>query len=210
MDFARSQKKPIIFVTDDGKKDWWLSDIKSQGQARPLPELVQEMFVEAGVLLHMYQGYEFLKQAEVFLKLEEKPDVIEEAKEVTEQNTLEQLLVKDSGISVSRIWAHDAERAVLAWLKETHPQSVIISNILQTPDFILQDSDGIRTGYEVKYLKERMFLSPSLWQNSISSAIAKALSVVEEQRLDRLIVFIVANTSRNALVIAENVISKIS
>src|SRR5258708_33129792 len=88
MDYARTEKKPIVFVTDDGKKDWWIRDTKGK-PIKPLPALVQEMFVEAGVLLHMYQGYEFLEQAEHFLKLEEKPEVIADAKEVTEQNIVE-------------------------------------------------------------------------------------------------------------------------
>ncbi|HYT43853.1 MAG TPA: PIN domain-containing protein, partial [Methylomirabilota bacterium] len=86
VDYARTQNKPIIFVTDDGKKDWWVRDAKGK-PVKPLPRLVQEMFAEAGVLLHMYQGYEFLGQAEHFLKLEEKPDVIADAMTVTEQNT---------------------------------------------------------------------------------------------------------------------------
>ena len=210
VDFARSQKKPIIFVTDDGKKDWWLPDVKSQGSARPQPELVQEMFVEAGVLLHMYKGYEFLEQAEIFLKLEEKPGVIEEAKEVTEQNTLELYLVKQSGISFDTLYGYEAERAILAWLKETHPQSEIITNALGAPDFIIQNNlDGTRTGYVVKFLGEQKLLSPFFGQNSILSAMTKSFSTVEELRIDKLVIFIVANTLRNALVIAENVISKI-
>ena len=85
IDYARTQKKPIIFVTDDGKKDWWIRDTKGK-PIKPLPALVQEMFVEADVLLHMYQGYEFLEQAEHFLKLEEKPEIIADAMAVTEQN----------------------------------------------------------------------------------------------------------------------------
>jgi len=209
VDFARSQKKHIIFVTDDGKKDWWLPDIKSQGSTMPQPELVQEMFIETRVLLHMYKGYEFLKQAEVFLKLEEKPDVIEEAQEVTEQNTVEQQ-VKRGGVSVSSLRAHEAERAVLAWLKETYPQSEIIKNPYRAPDFIIQNSDGTRTGYEVKFLANRMFYSEYFWQNSILSAMTKSFSAIEEQRVDKLVVVFVTSNQPNALIIAENIMGKIT
>src|SRR5260221_5166300 len=48
IDYARTEKKPIVFVTDDGKKDWWIRDTKGK-PIKPLPALVQEMFVEAGV-----------------------------------------------------------------------------------------------------------------------------------------------------------------
>lgn len=88
LDYARTQKKPVIFVTDDGKKDWWVRDPKGK-PIKPLPALVQEMHVEADVLLHMYQGYKFLEQAEHFLKLEESPDIIANAKDVSAQNELE-------------------------------------------------------------------------------------------------------------------------
>ncbi|BAZ86876.1 hypothetical protein NIES806_30930 [Dolichospermum compactum NIES-806] len=47
IDYAKSEKKPIIFVTDDDKEDWWL---ESGGKTiSPRPELVQEMLTEAGV-----------------------------------------------------------------------------------------------------------------------------------------------------------------
>jgi len=47
--------------SDDVKSDWFLSAQEGNGKPRPRPELVQEMYVEAGVLPHIYQGYEFLK-----------------------------------------------------------------------------------------------------------------------------------------------------
>ena len=50
------------------------------------------MFIEAGVLIHIYQGYEFLEQAEQYLKLEKKPDVIGDAKEVGRRSQLEERL----------------------------------------------------------------------------------------------------------------------
>ncbi len=84
LDYARNQKKPVIFVTDDGKKDWWVRD--PQGKPiNPLPELIQEMFVEAGVLLHLYQGYDFLDAATHFFNLKDQPEVIADAMAVTEQ-----------------------------------------------------------------------------------------------------------------------------
>lgn len=198
MDFARGKKKPIIFVTDDGKKDWWLPEAKCQERDRPLPELVQEMFVEAGVLLHMYQGYEFLKQAEVFLKLEEKPDVIEEAKEVTQQNTLEQYQGKRSGITVSQIWAYEAERAVLAWLKSRYPQTEIMTHPNESPDFTLENLDGERIGVEVKFLPERMFQSSSFLQNSILNAMIKSYNNVRGEGFNELWIYFVTNNSENA------------
>ncbi|MBE9201108.1 MULTISPECIES: PIN domain-containing protein [unclassified Nodularia (in: cyanobacteria)] len=85
IDHAKTENKSIIFVTDDKKEDWWL---EHNGKTiSPRPELVQEMLTEAGVKFYMYQSDKFLEYAEDFLKLPEQPEVIEEAREIREQNT---------------------------------------------------------------------------------------------------------------------------
>ncbi len=145
VDYARWQKKPIIFVTDDGKKDWWVRDSKGK-PVKPLPALVQEMFVEANVLLHMNQGYEFLQEAEHFLKLEEKPEVIEEAKEVTQQN-----IVKNAYQTPLIVSAFRAELAIYEWLNLQYPQSEIIQGTHEAPDFVVLEPSGTRIGFEVKF-----------------------------------------------------------
>ena len=86
IDYACAQKKPIIFTTDDVKKDWWLTSEESRGPIRPRPELAQEIYAEANVPFYMYQGDVFMDKAQKFLKLEEKPEVIEEIKEVRQQD----------------------------------------------------------------------------------------------------------------------------
>ncbi|MCX5981321.1 MAG: PIN domain-containing protein [Nostocales cyanobacterium LacPavin_0920_SED1_MAG_38_18] len=84
IDYAKSEKKPIIFVTDDDKEDWWL---ESGGKTiSPRPELVQEMLTEAGVKFYMYSADRFLDYAQKFLHLSEQPEVIEEAREIREQD----------------------------------------------------------------------------------------------------------------------------
>jgi predicted nucleic acid-binding protein len=87
LEYAHAHKKPIIFITDDVKSDWFLSSQEGHGKPLPRPELVQEMHVEAGVLLHVYQGYEFLDQATKFLSLKPEPSISEDAKKVSEINS---------------------------------------------------------------------------------------------------------------------------
>ena len=80
IDYARDQKKPLIFVTDDQKEDWWL---ERRGKVLgPRPELIQEMFAKANVAFYLYTGERFLDQARNFLSLSNEPEVIEEAREV--------------------------------------------------------------------------------------------------------------------------------
>ncbi|MBN3947446.1 MAG: DUF4935 domain-containing protein [Nostoc sp. NMS7] len=88
INYAKYEKKPIIFVTDDDKADWWL---KGDGKTiSPRPELVQEMLAEAGVQFYMYSTDRFMKYAENFLKLPEQPESIEEAREIMIQDALSQ------------------------------------------------------------------------------------------------------------------------
>ncbi len=58
IDYAKSLKRPLIFVTDDEKEDWWR---KHEGKTiGPRPELVQEMLAKAGVHFYMYTTARFM------------------------------------------------------------------------------------------------------------------------------------------------------
>lgn len=93
IDYAKSQNKSLIFVTDDQKEDWWL---KHQGKTIGVrPELVQEMVEKAGVNLYLYTGDKFLEYASSFLKLTEQPEAIEEAREVRFQSNFSSILLTD-------------------------------------------------------------------------------------------------------------------
>lgn len=84
INYAISQKKPLIFVTDDAKEDWWW---EHQGETLgPRPELVKEMLSIASVRFYMYSSDRFLKYAEEFLNLPHKQEVIDEAREIRYQN----------------------------------------------------------------------------------------------------------------------------
>ena len=58
LDKGREDKCPVIFITDDGKDDWWL---KVAGETKgPRPELVEEYFLESGQRIHFYSPQRFL------------------------------------------------------------------------------------------------------------------------------------------------------
>jgi hypothetical protein len=79
IDYVKSKKKPLIFVTDDEKDDWWL---KHKGKTiGPRPELIQEMLNEGGVEFYLYTGDRFLDFAATSLNLEDNQEVIKEAEE---------------------------------------------------------------------------------------------------------------------------------
>jgi hypothetical protein len=90
LDYASAQKKPILFVTDDQKDDWW---IRHQGKTiGPRSELIQEMSIRADVSFYMYSTDQFMNYAEQYLALQEQPAAIREVQEIRQEDEANQHL----------------------------------------------------------------------------------------------------------------------
>ena len=84
IDKAKEIRKPIIFVTDDGKEDWWYI---FKGQTiGPRPQLVDEMLAEATVSFYMYHPESFMEHLKNLLKSDIEPKVIEEVKNIRQED----------------------------------------------------------------------------------------------------------------------------
>jgi PIN like domain len=80
IDKAATEKKPVIFITDDAKEDWWWkSGNKTIG---PRPELVEEIKAKAGVDFYIYSSDRFMQFAHKYLNQTVEKSAIEEVKEV--------------------------------------------------------------------------------------------------------------------------------
>lgn len=94
IEYSKDKKiETVIFITDDGKEDWWLQ-IDSMGKKTigPRLELVHEIRKEAGVKKFlMYQPEQFLSHANDYLNAKISENEINEVREVT----LEQKKSKD-------------------------------------------------------------------------------------------------------------------
>lgn len=86
LDFAKQERKPIVFVTGDVKEDWWL---KIYGKTiGPRPELIREMRKEAEVNYYQYVTDVFLERAEAHLNIESKPQAVDEIRDLRRQDEL--------------------------------------------------------------------------------------------------------------------------
>lgn len=86
MDMAKEVKKPIIFVTDDTKEDWWW---KFEGKTiGPRPELVQEIREKAGVLFYMYRPDSFMEYARDYLNQKIDQKAIDEIRSLGQEKEL--------------------------------------------------------------------------------------------------------------------------
>ncbi|MCW3150049.1 PIN domain-containing protein [Stutzerimonas stutzeri] len=83
---SKADNLPVIFVTDDGKEDWWL---RFKGKTLgPRPELIQEFIRETGMDFHMYQPERFLSLAGDFLKEKTSREALQEIRELRETKQL--------------------------------------------------------------------------------------------------------------------------
>lgn len=79
IDFAKENKKPIIFISEDLKEDWWWSPSKST--LGPRPELIQEFKSRTDTIFYMYSMDQFMKYANKYIETNIASDIIELAKE---------------------------------------------------------------------------------------------------------------------------------
>ena len=94
IDKAKKTNKPIILVTDDRKEDWWRRfKNKTIG---PRPELVNEIFSEAGVPFYLYQTDPFMENAQKFLEKQVKKKAIDEVREIRERDEERERFIKEA------------------------------------------------------------------------------------------------------------------
>ncbi|RVI62688.1 PIN-like domain-containing protein [Sinorhizobium meliloti] len=58
---AKADKRPVIFISDDAKEDWWW--IHRGRKMGPRPELIEELRTESGQDFHIYEFSQFLRFA---------------------------------------------------------------------------------------------------------------------------------------------------
>jgi hypothetical protein len=77
IDYSKAHQKPVIFVTDDMKEDWWR---KFNGKTLgPRPELVREFRQQTGQTFYMYNSFQFMKYVGEKLQLGVKQETLDEA-----------------------------------------------------------------------------------------------------------------------------------
>jgi hypothetical protein len=97
---AKETAKPIVFVTDDSKEDWWL---RIAGETKgPLPELRAEILTESGQDFHMYSSQQFLRySAPIFLKRVADDSAIQEIERGQRAEQLHDSAVSSSSSAVA-------------------------------------------------------------------------------------------------------------
>ena len=87
---AKSKVKPIIFVTDDTKKDWWLKN-KNDAIIAPHPILIREMRLKCNVDFYMYRSENFMERVKMYLGFDVDESSLQEIENVQNDIRIEQL-----------------------------------------------------------------------------------------------------------------------
>ena len=106
IDKAKETKAPIIFITDERKKDWWWK-IKDGRNMGPRQELTEEISEKASVDFHMYSSERFLSYGQNFLEEQVNQEALKEIK-----------AMKLAEIEHSRMKKIRNEREIIRMLRE--------------------------------------------------------------------------------------------
>ena len=84
IEYAQSQSKPVIFITDDKKEDWWLE--QSGRTIGPRPELIEEFHKETSQKFWMYSVDRFVQESAKTTKAVISEEVISELIKVSQDS----------------------------------------------------------------------------------------------------------------------------
>lgn len=142
---ANENLKKIIFVTDDGKEDWWLQiDLEGPKTIGPRVELIDEAF-RVGKLdtFLMYKPEGFLQLSQNFLKAKISEETLNEVRDVSSTNK-NRFSIFDAEHPFSSLYLQ-----IASWILETHP-------MLEEPssgpiDFVANNGDEDHA-YDVRHI----------------------------------------------------------
>lgn len=126
---ARSEKRPIIFISDDAKEDWWW--IHRGRKLGPRPELIEEFRTESDQDFHIYEFGQFLRfAAERFPAIKAGVDQVEKSLQDDERARRRQSEAAEATETLARIRELEDERdrivAALSGAPGTSMQAVAV------------------------------------------------------------------------------------
>ena len=106
---AKSEGKPIILVTDDAKKDWWLKN-KNNAIISPHPFLIREMRLKCNVDFYMYRSEKFMERVKMYLGFDVDESSLQEIENVQNDIRIEYINEKHMHNLLKHRQIHQAYR----------------------------------------------------------------------------------------------------
>ncbi len=93
LELGKRWGRPVIFVTDDAKDDWWrIEDGKTLG---PRTELIDEYFAAAGQPIHFYEPLRFLEYAQKRTSIHVSDTSFAEVEELSHTDSVAAKVLRD-------------------------------------------------------------------------------------------------------------------
>lgn len=190
LEYAKIINRPILFITDDVKEDWWGLKSKNQPE-KPREELIDEIYEFANVPFWMYTSSGFLETAKKLLDTKIKENALIE--------------VRNFNIHFS---AFNAELSFAKWLlnnNEENSEIILYDNQRDIGvDVLVKKQDGFRIGYEIKYFTR---INEGQVLNRLRHIVRQLNQNLIESRLDKFVIVIVTgeeDTAKNIQGLLEN------
>lgn len=89
---SKASNKPVIFVTNDQKSDWWFVYIQEKPFEKeilgPRPELIKEFYTKTKNQFYMYTPSNFLEASRKYLKQKVSDGAIKEVKDISKRRSV--------------------------------------------------------------------------------------------------------------------------
>lgn len=181
INYTKGVGKPLVFVTDDAKGDWWY-EVSGQ-TVGPLPQLIHEFAKETSQTVLFYRPDRFAQFASEYFNTGIRPEAVEEIRKRTEDRKLKQnnRFRFDNenadylGDLCQHLWIHkDEARQMIELLGGNYSQRHLLQHDPEYPSDVIEAVARIVT--DCRCLRK---ITSSLHEMSAPS-YHDALSVVED------------------------------
>lgn len=195
LDYSKEIKKPIVFITDDLKEDWWILN-KNRQTISPREELIDEIQSYSNMDFWMYDSSQFLDKSREILKTDIKKEAIDEVK-----NTRLQFY----GVS--------AEHAFYGWLIkrfEVERDKLVSTFVSQDTgiDFVISDKEvNFIEAFSVKYIRETSIKYMRIRIKQALNEFLNTLTHLSKPQM-KMSLALITSTSKSALKIVKELEKK--
>lgn len=190
----KTSRKSVIFITDDGKEDWWsLVEFNGTKTIGARPELIEEASMLGGInSFLMYKPEGFLQYAKEFLKAKVSEETLSEVRDVSKNNKETSTQLPHPAFLLSEA---ATDHIICNWIVNQGYKPVYNEGVLV--DY-LYTSDVGNHGFELK----RFQINDGSKTTAIS-AIYRAYAVVKAFELDNITVLFTVKSISEASILLD-------
>lgn len=177
---ASEQKGPVIFITDDGKDDWWW---KLKGKTLGVaPKLVEEMQRKAQVRVYLYRTVRFMLFAKEYLDSQIEDKVIKEVRDVREAALQQRRRQQIEKLMLPTLEAQEHEKKIRQWFEVLQQQNTLLPNY----ELRRHIENLMRPNYELRRQIEKMMRPSDEVRRQIENLMGRPTDETLNEEIDNV------------------------